>query len=52
MFFEAMEDILPELKVIIDNGDGTTQAVILDGLLGAGAKSQSSPNSQAARLRM
>ena len=25
MFFEAMEDILPELKVIIDDGSGNTQ---------------------------
>ncbi len=34
MFYETMEEILPELKVVIDNGDGTTQTVILDNFLG------------------
>lgn len=33
MFYEAMEDILPDLKVVIDNGDGSTQTVILDNFL-------------------
>lgn len=28
MFYEAMEDILPELTVIIDSGDGTTQKIM------------------------
>ena len=34
MFYETMEEILPELKVIIDNGDGNTQTVILDDFTG------------------
>ncbi len=43
MFYETMEEILPDLKVIIDNGDGTTQTVILDNLLGnSSSKTQSS----------
>ena len=28
MFYEAMENILPDLKVIIDNGDGTTSKLL------------------------
>lgn len=28
MFYEAMEDILPNMKVIIDNGDGSTSKVL------------------------
>ena len=28
MFYEAMEDILPGMKIIIDNGDGTTSKII------------------------
>ena len=32
MFYETMEEVLPDLKVIIDNGNGTTQTVILDSL--------------------
>jgi len=28
MFYEAMEDILPGLKIIIDNGDGTTSKML------------------------
>ena len=35
MFYETMEEILPELKVVIDNGDGSTQTVILDNFLGS-----------------
>ncbi len=35
MFYETMEEILPDLKVVIDNGDGTTQTVILDNFLGS-----------------
>lgn len=30
MFFEAMEDVLPELKVIIDDGDGVQKVLPLD----------------------
>jgi membrane protease subunit HflK len=28
MFFEAMEEIMPGLKIIVDNGDGTTTRVL------------------------
>ncbi|MDR0490418.1 MAG: FtsH protease activity modulator HflK [Oscillospiraceae bacterium] len=28
MFYEAMEDILPNMKIIIDNGDGTTSKIL------------------------
>lgn len=28
MFYETMEDIMPDLKVIIDSGDGTTQKIL------------------------
>ncbi len=28
MFYEAMEEIMPELEVIIDNGDGSTQKIL------------------------
>jgi len=28
MFFEAMEEIMPGLEVIIDNGDGSTQKIL------------------------
>ena len=28
MFFEAMEEVLPDLKVIIDSGDGRTQTLL------------------------
>lgn len=43
MFYEAMEDILPELKVVIDNGDGTTQTVILDNFLSNTMQNQTVP---------
>ena len=28
MFYESMEEILPELEVIIDSGDGTVQKLL------------------------
>ena len=28
MFYEAMEEILPQLEVIIDSGDGTVQKLM------------------------
>lgn len=51
MFYEAMEEILPDLKVVIDNGDGSTQTVILDNFLsgltsGQGSSSSPAPSSQ------
>jgi membrane protease subunit HflK len=34
MFFEAMEEILPGVKIIIDNGDGSTSRMLpLDNFL-------------------
>lgn len=39
MFYEAMEDILPDLKVIINSGDGSTQTIIpTDSLFGTTVK--------------
>lgn len=39
MFYEAMEDILPSLKVIIDDGNGDTQKILpLDTLMEGGEK--------------
>ena len=40
MFYEAMEDILPDLKVVIDNGYGSTQTVILDNFLSSISQSE------------
>ena len=28
MFYETMEEVLPDLKIIIDNGDGSTQKIL------------------------
>lgn len=36
MFYEAMEEILPGLKVIIDSGDGTQKLLPLEPFAGAG----------------
>lgn len=30
MFYETMEDVLPDMKLIIDNGDGTQKVLPLD----------------------
>lgn len=39
MFYEAMEEILPDLKVIINSGDGSTQTIIpTDSLFGTAVK--------------
>lgn len=38
MFYEAMEDILPDLKIIINNDDGTTQRMYLGDLDGSFGK--------------
>ena len=34
MFYEAMEDVLPDMKLIIDNGDGTQKILPLDSFTG------------------
>lgn len=39
MFYEAMEDVLPSLKVIIDSGDGNIQKLLpLDNLMEGGTR--------------
>lgn len=47
MFYEAMEEILPDLKVVIDNGKGSTQTVILDNFLGNMTTGQKAPSKEA-----
>ena len=48
MFYEAMEDVLPELKVIIVGNDGTQTVLPLDSFTGDtagnGSTSYSSPS--------
>lgn len=40
MFYETMEEVLPGMKIIIDNGDGTTSKVLpLDSFAGVGTTS-------------
>lgn len=49
MFYEAMEDVLPGVKLVIDNGDGVEKLLPLDGFIsemeqkkdGAGAEKES-----------
>lgn len=42
MFYEAMEEILPNMKIIIDSGDGTTSKVLpLDSFFGSPAEGAS-----------
>lgn len=40
MFYEAMEKILPDLKVVIDSGNGSTQTIVLDNFLDSAANNQ------------
>lgn len=43
MFYEAMEEILPDLKVIINSGDGSTQTIIpTDSLFGTTVRDSAS----------
>ena len=48
MFYETMEDVLPDLKIIINNDDGSTQRLYLGDLDGSfgkqAAKSQGAEN--------
>ncbi|MGI5946995.1 MAG: FtsH protease activity modulator HflK [Lachnospiraceae bacterium] len=52
MFYEAMEDVLPELKVIINSSDGTQSLLPLEPFAeipsGAGVSSQSGASAQTA----
>ena len=32
MFYETMEEVLPEMKIIIDNGDGVQKILPVDSL--------------------
>ena len=34
MFYEAMEDVLPGMKIVIDNGDGVQKVLPLDSFTG------------------
>ena len=34
MFYETMEDVLPGMKIVIDNGDGTQKILPLDSFTG------------------
>ena len=34
MFYEAMEDVLPGMKIVIDNGDGVQKVLPLDSFIG------------------
>ena len=46
MFYEAMEDILPDLKVIIESPNGSTQTIYpLESFTGSGSDSSDSGNS-------
>ena len=38
MFYETMEDVLPGMKIVIDNGDGTQKVLPLDSFTGEGAQ--------------
>lgn len=44
MFYEAMEDILPDMKVIIEKSDGTTQTMLpLESFTGSGQTAANTP---------
>lgn len=34
MFYETMEDVLPGMKIVIDNGDGVQKVLPLDSFYG------------------
>ena len=34
MFYETMEDVLPGMKIVIDNGDGVQKVLPLDSFTG------------------
>lgn len=38
MFYETMEDVLPGMKIVIDNGDGTQKVLPLDSFTGEGTE--------------
>ena len=46
MFYETMEDVLPGMKIVIDNGDGTQKVLPLDSFTGDGG--QEAENGQSA----
>ena len=37
MFYETMEDVLPGMKIVIDNGDGVQKVMPLDSFTGDGS---------------
>lgn len=34
MFYEAMEEVLPDMKIVIDSGDGVQKILPLDSFIG------------------
>ena len=40
MFYETMEDVLPGMKIVIDNGDGTQKVLPLDSFIGEEAEKE------------
>lgn len=50
MFYEAMEKVLPDLKVVIDAGDGTTQTILpLDTFTGNSSSSSGTDSNNSAQ---
>jgi len=44
IFYETMEDILPELKIVIDNGDGSTSKILpLESFIAGAGTDQQGP---------
>ena len=51
MFYEAMEDVLPRLKVVIDGTDQTSTILPLDSFTGGGVETQAPGSLEAAENR-
>lgn len=47
MFYEAMEEVLPDMKIIIDSGDGVQKILPLDSFIGENSKEASSEEAAA-----
>ena len=46
MFYETMEEVLPDMKLIIDNGDGTQKVLPLDSFVGEAAQEEETIDTQ------
>ena len=46
MFYETMEDVLPDMKIVIDNGDGTQKVLPLDSFTGESAGEEAAETQQ------